>query len=297
MHIFGCSASDGLAKKIAAAMNVSLGHVDISKFANGEIKLRVNETKLNGHAVVVQSLSTPAETNLVEFCLLCDALHRAGVRDIIAVVPWLCYSKQDKVFRNGEPLSVKVIAKILQVAPISRLFTFDLHNLAILGFFDVPVTNLSANELFVNYFHKKVTPHTVVVAPDAGSIKASTAFAASLGVPVVYVDKKRDLATGKVKVVGISRPVKNADVIIIDDMIVTGATLVEAAKYLKKQHIRSLSVAATHHLYVTGAQKAIEKSGFDEIVVTDTIAPKSESSKLTVLSIADIIARELNDLM
>lgn len=297
MHIFGCSANNDLAKKVAEVMNVTLGHVEISKFTNGEIKLRVNETKLNGHAVVVQSLSAPAETNLVEFCLLCDALHRGGVHDIIAVVPWLCYSKQDKVFRPGEPLSVKVIAKILQVAPISRLYTFDLHNLAILGFFDVPVNNLSANDLFVDYFRKKVTPRTVVVAPDAGSIKASTAFAASLDVPVVYMDKKRDLVSGEVKVMGISRPVKNADVIIVDDMIVTGGTLIHTANYLKNQQIKSLSVAATHHLYVSGAQEAIEKSGFDEIVVTDTIAPKSKSPKLTVLTTADIIAKELNELL
>jgi ribose-phosphate pyrophosphokinase len=295
MYIFSCPASHDLAKKTALEYGATFGNVEISKFANSEIRLHINETKVGNHAVVVQSLPNPTETNLVEFCLMCDALHRMGVGEITAVIPWLGYSKQDKVFRPGEPLSVKVIAKILQVAPIKHMITFDLHNLAILGFFEIPVTNLSARTLFVDYFRKNVTPKTVVVAPDAGSIKSSTSFAGELGVPVVYMDKKRDLATGEVKVMGISRPIDAADVIIIDDMIVTGSTLVETAKYLKKQNIKSLAVAATHHLYVPGAQEAVEKSGFDEVVVTDTIAPKIKSDKLKVLTVAGIIATELKN--
>jgi ribose-phosphate pyrophosphokinase len=296
MFVFGGSTNQELVSRVAGLIGGRVGNVEISKFSNDEVKLRVVDEKVGSKAIVLQSLVSPVETNLVEFCFLCDALQRLGVREITAVIPWLGYSKQDKVFRPGEPLSVKVVAKILQVVPIKHLLTFDLHNLAILGFFDIPVNNLSAKSLFADYFKKKVTPHSVVVAPDAGAIKSSTAYAGELNVPVVYMDKKRDLATGEVKVMGISRPIDGADVIIVDDMIVTGSTLIHTAQFLKTQKIRSLSVAATHHLYVPGAQAAIEESGFDDVVVTDTITPKVKSKKLTVLTIADIIAAELGRL-
>jgi ribose-phosphate pyrophosphokinase len=293
MYIFSGSASTDLGRKVAHQLGGIFGDTEISKFTNSELKVRVMSEHIGATAVVVQSLSNPTEEHLMEFCLVCDALTRMGVRDITAVVPWLGYSKQDKVFRPGEPLSVKVVAKILQTVPIKHLITFDLHNLAILGFFDIPVTNLSAKSVFVERFKSKRTPKTVVVAPDAGSIKMSTSFAQELDVPVVYMDKKRDLATGEVIILGISRPVEEADVLIIDDMIVTGSTLVQTAKYLKQMNIKSLSVCATHHLYVPGAQAAIEESGFDEVMVTDSIGPVIKSDKLTVVTLADMIAEEL----
>lgn len=292
-HVYGGSASCDLAGKVAKILEEPLGMSETSKFANDELRVFIRETKVNRRAVIIQSLSAPVDSHIVEFCLMADALHRMWVSEIIAVIPWLGYSKQDKVFRSGEPLSVKVVAKILQTVPIKRLITFDLHNQAILGFFDIPVTNLTAIPLFADYFREKLTDKTVIVAPDAGSIKASTSFAGELDVPVVYMDKKRNLVSGKVYVTGISRPINGSDVIIVDDMIVTGATLVEVAGFLKKEKIRSLSVAATHHLYVPGAQEALEACGFDRIVVTDSIKPAGKSGKLMVLSVAGMIAAEL----
>jgi len=285
-----------LAEKVARELGGSVGKMEVSKFINNEVRLRVTETSIGSSTVILQSIADPTDTSIIEFCFLADALTRLGVRDILAVVPWLGYSKQDKVFRPGEPLSVKVVAKMLQVAPIKHLITLDLHNLAILGFFDIPVTNLSAQQLFVDYFRTQVTKNTIVIAPDAGAIKSATSFASLLDVPVVYMDKKRDLTTGKVHVMGISRPVDEADVIIIDDMIVTGNTLVSTCEFLKKQHVTSIRVAATHHLYVPGAQKALEASGVDEIVVTDTIGPREKSEKLTVLTSANLIAEAIRKL-
>lgn len=295
MYIFGGSASTALANKIAASIGGKLGEVETTYFANGEMRVWIKSKNAGRSAIVVQSFTIPVNGHIVEFCFLCDALYRMGVHDITAVIPWLGYSKQDKVFRPGEALSAKVVAKIVQVVPITRLLTFDLHNLAILGFFDIPVTNLSARPLFVDYFKKKLTAKTVVVAPDAGAVKSSTVFANELGVPVAYMDKNRDLVTGEVTVQGISRKVRGSDVIIIDDMIVTGETLVETAKYLKKEQVRTISVAATHHLYVPGAQEAIEKSGIDSIMVTDTISKPAaiKSKKLTILSVAPLAAESL----
>ncbi len=293
MVIFSGSSNTKLAKDVAELMGAVYSPVDSSKFSNDELRVKVAETRVNSRAVVVQSLSNPVDSNIFEFCMICDAIRRMGVADITAVIPWMAYSKQDKVFRKGEALSVKVLARILQSAHVSQILTFDLHNPAILGFFDIPVENLTARPMFVEYFRKKMTPYTVVVAPDAGSIKSSTSFAGELGVPVVYMDKKRDLSTGEVTIMGISRPVEKADVIIVDDMIVTGSTLIESAKYLHSQRVKSMRVAATHHLRVEGATKAILEAGFDEIVVTDTISQRTHDTQLTVLTVAPIIEQEL----
>lgn len=295
MYVFAGSASVSLARKIASGLNEPLGDVEIKHFANDEMRVWVKTTNPGRTAVVVQAFSAPVDSNIVEFCFLTDALYRLGVHDITAVIPWLGYSKQDKVFRPGEALSVKVVAKMIQVVPLSKIITFDLHNLAILGFFDIPVTNISAQPLFIEYFKKRISSDTVVVAPDEGAVKNSTSFAGALGLPVAYMNKSRDLVTGKVAVWGISRNVAGADILIIDDMIATGSTLAETAKYLKKEKVKSIAVAATHHLYVPGAEAIIEKNGIDEVVVTDTVSrPESEKSeKLKVLTVAPLLSRSL----
>lgn len=308
MQIFSGSSNRELAKKVADLMGAQLGEIEISEFANGETRVWIKEKKIDKEVIVIQSLSTPTNDYLVEFCLICDGLRRGGATDITAVIPWMGYSKQDKVFRSGEPLSAKVVAQIIQVAHVSRIITFDLHNRATLGFFDIPVTDVSAKPLLIEYFKKSVGESTVVVAPDAGAVKASTAFAMEVGVPIVYMDKKRDLVTGEVKVIGMSRPVEGADVIIIDDNVFTGSTLLETAKELKKSGAKTIRVGLTHHLYVPGVQAKIEKSEIDEIVVTDTVArsakisnyksqisnkSKIQNSKLKVLSVAQMIVDEL----
>ncbi|MFH2085309.1 MAG: ribose-phosphate pyrophosphokinase [bacterium] len=299
MQIFAGSSNRELAGKIAKLLGVKLGKLEISQFANGETRVWVQEPKIEKEVIVVQSLSSPTNDHLMEFCLICDALHRGGAREITAVVPWMGYSKQDKVFRLGEPLSCKVVAQILTLARLARIITVDLHNRATLGFFDTPITELSAKELLVEYFKQKLSKDSLIAAPDAGSVKVATAFAAELGVPVVYLDKKRDLESGDVTVVGMSRSVTGAEVLLIDDNVFTGATLLETAKELKKDGTKSIRVGLTHHLYVPGVQEKIEKSAIDEMVVSDTIECKNvqiqkrKSKKLKVLSVAQMIVDEL----
>lgn len=309
MHVFSGSSNPDLAKKMAKLMGAPLGKVESSQFENGERRIRAEarSQKLeSSKAVIVQSLSMPVDEHLIEFCLLADALSREGYTNLIGVIPWLGYSKQDKVFMSGEPLSAKVIAQIIQTTKIKKLITFDLHNRAITGFFDIPVVELSAKSLFLEYFRNKLearhqnleSSNYVVVAPDEGAVKSSAYFARELDVPIAYMDKRRDLKTGKVEVVGMSGDVKGKSVIIVDDMIVTGSTMMETAKYLKKQGAKSVSVAATHHLYVPGAQEKLEGSAIDEVVVSDTVrvdakTQKMVSSKLKILSIAGQIVDEL----
>lgn len=296
MQIFSGSANPELAKKIAKLMGMQLGEIEISRFPNGETRVWVKEPRVEKQVVVVQSFSTPTNDHIVEFCLLCDALRRKGASEITAVSPWMGYSKQDKVFRGGEPLSSKVVAQIIQVARPSRIITFDLHNRATLGFFEMPVVELSAKPLLVEYFRGKVGTKSLVVAPDTGAIKSSTSFAMELSIPVAYIDKKRDLATGEVEVVGMSRAVKGADVLIIDDNVFTGATILTTAKELRKSGAKTIRVGLTHHLYVPGVQEEIEQSAIDEIVVTDTIeggALANKGRKLVILSVAPLIVDEL----
>jgi ribose-phosphate pyrophosphokinase len=293
MQIFSGSSNPELAKKIADLMKAQLGRIDISHFANGETRILVKEDKIEKEVVVVQSLSIPTNEHLIEFCLICDALHRGGATEITAVVPWMGYSKQDKIFLSGEPLSAKVIAQIIQTTKIKKLITFDLHNRAIMGFFDIPIVELSAKSIFLDYYRKSINKNMVVVAPDAGSVKSSSNFARELKLPIAYMDKRRDYLTGKVDVMGMSGEVRGQHVIIVDDLIVTGSTIIEAAKYLKDQGALTISVAATHHLYVDGAQAKLEKSEISEIIVTDTVEVNGVNKKLELLSVAELVVQAL----
>ena len=294
MLVFSGSSNQRLAKRLAGQLKTRLGKIELSRFSNDEARVWINETNPGRIAVVVQSLSAPTDEHLVEFCLIGDALQRLGVKRIIAVIPWLGYSKQDKIFRPGEPLSVKVIAKMLQVIPLEKVITFDLHNLAIPGFFEVPVVNLSGRKVFREYCRKLVTDKTVIAAVDAGSVKSSERFSEDLGgVSLVYMNKVRDLVTGKVVYKSMSEPVEGKTVLIKDDLISTGNTLVEAAKFLKQNGAETIDVCTTHHLYVPGAQEKLDQSPLNQIMVTDTIELKSKSKKLKVISVAKMIAEEI----
>lgn len=307
MQIFAGSSNRELAGKIARIMESQssdhslaqgselLGAIEISQFANGETRVWVKEPKVEREVVVVQSLSPPTNEHLVELCLIVDALRRAGASEVTAVIPWMGYSKQDKIFRPGEPLSAKVVAQILQSVKIDKIITIDLHNRATLGYFDIPIVELSAKPLLREYFANFAG---AVVAPDAGAVKASTDFAETLGVGVIYVDKRRDLASGQVRVVGMSGRVAGLDVLMVDDNVFTGATLIETAKELKYAGAKSIQVGLTHHLYLPGVQEKLEKSEIDEIVVTDTISctrlhANTRTRKLKVLSVAGLIVDEL----
>lgn len=295
MLVFSGSSNRLLAGRLAKSLKTRVGEMELSRFANDEVRVWVKEKQVGKRAVLLQSLSQPVDTHLVEFALISDALKRKGVKEIIAVIPWLGYTKQDKVFRAGEPLSAEVVAKMLQVVPLKRVIVYDLHNLTVRKFFDVPVKNLSGRKLFREYFANKIDKETILVAVDAGAAESSARFGKDLGIEVAYINKRRDLNNGRVTIKGISKNVKGKKVLIKDDMIATGSTLVEAAKFLKKQAVQSVEVAATHHLYVPGAQKKIDQSPIDSLLVTDTVEPREKSRKLRVISVADKLAEEIGD--
>lgn len=291
MLVFSGSSNQPLAKKIAKSLKARLGKIELSRFPNDEARVYIKEEKVGERAVLVQSLSVPTDKHLIELMLIGDALVRLGVKKIILVIPWFGYSKQDKVFRPGEPLSSQMVAKMLQLLPLEKVITYDLHNPLISKFFKCKVMNMSGRRMFNNFFKTRVDKQTMIVAPDLGSRPSIKRFAEDLGgLKTAFITKERSLVTGKITVKGIDRSVKGLKVLIKDDMIATGETLVAAAELLKKEGAKSIEVCATHHLFINHAQVKLEKSPIDCLWISDTVKKKGRFNKLKVVSVADRIA-------
>lgn len=294
MKIFSGSSNPELAKKIAKELKVQLGKIELSRFSNGECRVWIKDDMVNNKAVVVQSFSNPPDKHLIEFCLICDALKRMGVKKIIAVIPWMGYCVQDKVFRSGEPLSSKVIAKIIQTSKINRIITLDLHNQTIAGFFDIPFTELFTTYTLIDYFKNKGPKIDTIISPDVGAVKKSVHFAESLNISLVTISKKRSLSTGKVSIISVNEKISGKSVLITDDFVSTGGTLMKTASFLKKQGVKKVYACLAHHFFVQGVQEKIEKSALDKIFVTDTIqTPEKKYKKLQVISIAQRLAQNI----
>jgi ribose-phosphate pyrophosphokinase len=290
MLVVSGSSNPQLAEKIATKLKARLARVELSRFPNSEARIWIQEKDANDIAVVVQSFSAPADNHIIEFCLLVDAVKRLGAKKIIAVVPWMGYCIQDKVFRQGEPLSARVIADLVQSAKVDSVITVDLHNETTLGFFSLPLVHLTAWPIFIEGFKSRQAAD-IIVAPDVGALKETTKAAQELGLPLVTINKKRDLATGKVEIVGVDGEVQGKRALIMDDFISTGGTLVQTAEYLHDSGVTEIIVAVTHHLFVPGAQEKLEKSPITKLCITDTVANKTpESKKITVVSVANLIA-------
>ncbi len=299
MQLFSGSTNLPLARKITGILDIPLGITQITEFPNRETRVWVTEERIHKDVAVVQSFSGDPNKAIVEFCLLVDALRRSGAKTITAVVPWMGYSIQDKIFRQGEPLSSRVVADIIQSVRPDRIITVDLHNEAIQGFFSVPFTHLTAVPLFLERF-KKLTIDCVV-APDVGALKETTKIASQLGLPIVILNKQRDLHTGEVRIIGSKGDIEGKTALIMDDFISTGGTIIQAADFLKTQGVQKVIMGASHHLFVAGVQEKLAKSALDELYITDTVAmPEADKAfhgqlPTHVVSVAELIAQELKD--
>lgn len=293
MIVVSGSSNLPLAKKLADQLKARLAKVELSCFPNSEARVWVKEKDANKTAVLVQSFSAPADNHIIEFCLLVDAVKRLGAKKIIAVIPWMGYCIQDKVFRQGEPLSARVIADIIQSTKVDSLITVDLHNETIQGFFSLSLIHLSAVPLFQKIF-QNTNLVDMIIAPDAGALKKTTQISQKLGLPMVTINKKRDFASGKVEIVGVDGRVKGKRALITDDFISTGSTLVQTAEYLNQQGVKEIIVAVTHHLFVPGAQEKLERAPIDRLYITDTIPNQAQKSqKIQVISVTPLIAEAI----
>lgn len=297
MKVISGSSNPTLAAGIAQKLGLEQIATEISTFKNGEKRVWVKDTVQGQNVVLVQSFSHPTDEHIMEFLLLTDALERLGARHINLVIPWMGYSLQDKVFRQGEPIAAKVVANLVSNAYIKRVFLMDLHNSSTPGFFAVPTFHISAMELFVEYVHTHFeSTQYVVASPDFGGLKRARVFADKLKAPLVNIDKQRDLATGEVTASGMSGgSVAGKTVLLFDDCILSGGTVVETAKLLKQQGAVAVHFLATHGLFVDGAEDRLQNSEVDTVVTTNSITQQHSASKMVTVDAAAILAHAISD--
>lgn len=295
--LYAGSAVPQLAQEIAQKAGIKMGLADLSVFPNQELRVHVLDNP--EQAILIQSLAHPVDRALIQYCLLADALQQLGVKKIVGIVPYLGYSRQDKVFRPGEPLSAKVVATILGTTNTKSLITVDLHSTEISNFFSFPITTVSSHPVFSNYLQGTSLENTIIVSPDKGATEKNQFLAQDLNLPLALCAKNRDRQTGKVSIESINQSVSNKNIIIYDDMIATGDTLVELSQFLKTKGAARITVCAAHHLYIPGTQEKLDRAPIDHLVVTNSVQrPENEKSeKLIEVSIADLLAQKLQSLL
>lgn len=295
MLIFSGLSNQPLAHKIAEQSGGELGEVLIEKFSNGEKRVRVLTDVRGKQTAVVQSFSQPVDEHIMEFVLMADALERAGARRVIAVIPWMGYSLQDKVFREGEPMAARVVADLISNAYTKRVLLLDLHNSSIPGFFSVPTQYLRALDLFVEYAQREhINEEIVVVSPDFGGIKQSRVFADKLSVGLANIDKNRDLESGEITTMGIAgSSVEGKVCLIYDDVINTGGTLVEVAKFLKEKGAKEVHFYVSHGLFAGDGLEKMSEPAIDSVVITDSVHHDNLPEKIKVVSVAKLFAKGL----
>jgi len=294
MLIFSGNSNRSLAEEICKELKVKLSDVTVGKFSEGEVSVKINEDSRGRDVFIIQPTSPPANDNLMELLILIDALRRASARRITAVMPYYGYARQDRKDQPRVPITAKLVANLITTARADRVLTIDLHAGQIQGFFDIPLDNLYAINTFVDYFEDKKIKDTVVVSPDVGGIKMARAYAKRLGADLAIVDKRRINDTDT-EVMHIMGEVEGKNAIIVDDIIATAGSLVEAVTALKKQGAKEVYAAITHPILSGPAIERIRKSDIKELVVTNTIMvdKKKQIPKIKVLSVAGLIGEAI----
>lgn len=294
MKLISGSSNKPLAQSIAKDLGIELVDIGISKFTNGEKNITINDSLHGENVCLVQSFSSPVDENIIEFLLIVDALERMGVRHISLVLPWMGYSLQDKVFQNGAPVSAKVVANLISNSYVKRTYLLDLHNTSIPGFFSIPAHYDSAIDMFAEYAKSNFNiNNSIVVSPDFGGIKRARVFANKLELNLANVDKHRNYETGDVTPLGISGNIDGKICIIYDDVINTGGTVVEVAKFLKKNGASKVHFMVSHGLFAGNGLEKMNDESIDSIVITNSIEHKNLPDKIKVLDCAPIFVKNL----
>jgi ribose-phosphate pyrophosphokinase len=293
MVVFSGTANPELAQGIAAELGVSLGKVEISRFSDGELFVKLNEN-VRGVDVFIIQPTLPGQDHLMQLFLLLDAATRASASRVTAVMPYYGYARQDRKDQPRVSLAAKMVANLITTAGADRILAMDLHAAQIQGFFDIPVDHLYAMPVFMEFYSKLDLSEFTVVAPDLGSVKMARAYANRLGVPLAIIEKRRPEAntTEVLNVIGIDE-VEGHNLLMIDDMIDTGNTLIKAAERLKKAGALDIYACATHPVLSGDALNHLERSPISKIVVTDTFPVGRKSTKMTILSIAGLFAEAI----
>lgn len=297
--IFGLSASQKFTQEVCKKLGINPGKVEVSRFADGEFNIK-SITSVRGKVVyIIQSTSPPINDNLMELLIFIDACVRASAEKIHAVIPYFGYARQDRKQGGRQPITCKLVANMLTVAGVNRVITVDLHSPQEQGFFDVPVDDLRATQDLASYLMDENLTNLVVVSPDHGGVTRARKLANYLNATLAIIDKRRS-QPNKSEVQFVLGDVKDKTAIVIDDMIDTGGTIINAAKAIKEHGAKSVYILATHGIFSGEASvklnKAIEENIIQEVVITNTIeiTPERNFKGLKVISIAGFIAKMID---
>ncbi|MCM8819345.1 MAG: ribose-phosphate pyrophosphokinase [Candidatus Omnitrophica bacterium] len=292
--IFSGNSNKKLAEDICRNLKKTLGKILVSRFRDGEIQVRIEENVRGKDVFIIQSTSHPVNEYLMELLIILDALKRASAQRITAVIPYFGYARQDRKDQPRVPITAKLVANLLTVAGANRVLTLDLHAGQIQGFFDIPLDHLYAINVFFNYFSKKNIKNLAIGSPDVGGIKMARAYAKKFGADLAIVDKRRNTPTST-EVMHILGEIKGKNVILVDDIISTGSSLVEAAKALREAGAEKIYAAVTHGVLSDNAVEKLENSFIDLLVITNSInLPKEkQSKKIEVVSVGKLFAEAI----
>ncbi len=294
IKIFSGRHSVQLAEKIAKSYGASLGNVVFHNFSDGEFQPSYEETVRGKKVFIIQSTPPPFD-NLLELLLMIDAAKRASAKEIIAVVPYFGMARQDRKDKPRVPIGAKLAANLISSAGATRIMTIDLHADQIQGFFEVPVDHLFGSTVFMKYIESLNLQNLTIASPDVGGSKRANAYAKYLKAEMVICYKKR-LIANQIEEMRIIGSVEGRDIILVDDMIDTGGTLVKAAKIMKDSGAKSVRAICTHPVLSGEAYNNIEQSLLEELIVSDTLPIKNVSSKIKVLTISNLFADVINSI-
>lgn len=290
--IFACSQSTYLAEKIAANYGIPLGKVSFSHYSDGEFQPSFEES-IRGLRVFLVCSTFPTADNLMELLLMIDAAKRASARHITAVIPYFGWARQDRKDKPRVPIGAKLVAKLLESAGATRIMTMDLHADQIQGFFEKPVDHLFASTIFVPYIKSLNLENLTIASPDMGGSKRAYAYSKFLGSDVVICYKQRKEAN-KIETMELIGDVTGKNIVLVDDMIDTGGTLAKAADLMMEKGALSVRAICTHPILSGNAYEKIEESQLKELIVTDSIPLKKETSKIRVVSCSGLFAEVMH---
>ena len=295
LKLFGGNSNPELTAKICQHLQILQGKAVVQTFSDGEIMVEIGENVRGRDVFVMQSTCSPVNHNLMELLVLMDALKRASAWRITAVLPYYGYARQDTKVLPRVPISAKLVADLITVAGGHRVICLDLHANQIQGFFDIPVDNLFAAPVLLEYIRQYLNSDLVIVSPDAGGVERARAFAKRLHASLAIIDKRRD-EDQKVKAMHIVGEVEGKAAIILDDMVDTGGTLTEAAKALAENGALSINACCTHAVLSGNAIGRIEESAIENLIVTDSIPLQPETKgckKIKVLTVANLLGEAI----
>ncbi len=294
LKLFSGNANVDLARQICAFLSVPLGSAVVKRFSDGEINVDIGENVRGTDVFIVQPTCPPVNDHLMELLILMDALKRSSAKRVTAVIPYYGYARQDRKVLPRAPITAKLVADLLTAAGVSRILTMDLHAGQIQGYFNIPVDHLYAAPVMLDYIRANWGNDIVFVSPDAGGVERARAFAKRLNATLAIIDKRR-AAPNVSEVMNIIGDVEGKCAVLLDDMVDTAGTMVQAADALAKKGARRVFACATHGVLSGPAIERLEKSQIEQLVVTDSIPlrEKAACKKIKVLSVAALLGEAI----